>query len=66
MEAEPLTTSSSAAVLHIGHRFAIESWNFEPTVVPGAFIICSFYAYFSIRQPGGIDWLRAASFTLAR
>ena len=49
-------------LLHIGHRFALDSWNFEPTVVSGAFIICSFYAYFSIRQPDGVNWARAAAF----
>ncbi len=49
-------------VLHIGHQFRIDSWNFEPTVVSAAFIILTFYAYFAIRQPGGVDWLRAASF----
>lgn len=49
-------------LLHIGHRFAIDSWNFEPTVVSASFIILTFYAYFAIRQPGGVDWLRALSF----
>jgi cytochrome c oxidase assembly factor CtaG len=49
-------------LLHIGHRYAWGSWNWEPTVVAGAFIICSYYAYFSLRQPGGIDRLRAISF----
>jgi cytochrome c oxidase assembly factor CtaG len=52
----------SPPLLHLGHRFALNSWNFEPTVVSGAFIILTFYAYFAIRQQGGIDWARAASF----
>jgi cytochrome c oxidase assembly factor CtaG len=49
-------------LLHLGHQFALDSWNFEPTVVAGAFIICSWYAYFAIRQQGGVQWARAASF----
>lgn len=61
MEAGPLAVFS-AALLHIGHRFAAESWNFEPTVVSGAFIILTFYAYFALRRPGGVDWPRAIAF----
>ena len=49
-------------LFHIGHRFALDSWNFEPTVVSLSFIIVSFYAYFAIRQPGGINWPRALAF----
>ena len=49
-------------LLHLGHQFAWDSWNWEPTVVAGAFIICGFYAYFSLRQPGGVDWFRGLSF----
>jgi len=52
----------TSALLHIGHQFRLDSWNFEPTVVSGGFIVLSFYAYFAIRQPGGIKWLRALAF----
>lgn len=67
MEADALIASTAspmsfAPFLHLGHRFAIDSWNFEPTVVAGAFIILSFYAYFAIRQQGGVNWARAVSF----
>lgn len=67
MEAHTLIASTAAAMtsaplLHLGHRFAIDSWNFEPTVVSGAFIILTFYAYFAVRQEGGVNWARALSF----
>jgi cytochrome c oxidase assembly factor CtaG len=58
----PALSMPSPPLLHLGHRFAIDSWNFEPTVVSGAFIILTFYAYFAIRQQGGFNWGRAASF----
>lgn len=61
MEAGPLIMVPFS-LLHIGHQFRIDSWNFEPTVVSLSFIICSFYAYFAIRQRGGIDWPRAVLF----
>ncbi len=49
-------------LLHSGHVVSWSAWVIDPEVISGTFIACSFYLYFTLRQPGGFNWLRAASF----
>ena len=50
-------------LLHAGHDVDFAAWHFEPTVVAGAFIALTLYAYGVTKLKGAFSGWRAASFT---
>lgn len=51
-------------VLHAGHEVSLRAWQFEPTVIGGAFIVLGLYMYGVATTPGAADLRRAVLFSL--